>query len=239
MIGLILLKNKKMIVFPILFFSLVIIVEIYAFYAFKTAFNNSTYNYIYVAINILIIIYVVYNFSKFDKGTGQNANTLFVIGLLLITFIPKMVLSSFLFIEDILRIIRGTVNLFTKEVPSFLPERREFISKVALFTATIPFFSILYGVTKGKYNFKVLKQKIAFKNLPSAFDGFTITHISDIHSGSLDNAEKVTQAIEKINDLNSDILLFTGDIVNSYAREFDPWYEIFNKIKDPKYGKFL
>lgn len=238
MIGLILRKNKKMIIGPIIFFTLVFIVEIYAFYAFKTAFNNRTLNYIYLIVNALIIGFIIFSFTKFDRGTGQNSKTLFVIGLLLITFIPKVVLSSFLFIEDISRIIRGIINLFTKEAPNFLPERREFISKIALFTATIPFFSILYGVTLGKYNFKVLKQKIKFKNLPAEFDGFTITHISDIHSGSLDNVEKVTQAIDKINDLDSDIILFTGDIVNSYAREFDPWYDTFNKIKEPKFGKY-
>jgi predicted MPP superfamily phosphohydrolase len=215
-----------------------LIIEIYAFYAFKIAIKSKYINYIYIIINVLIVTYVFYSFSKFDRGTGQTSKTLFVAGLLFITFIPKVVLSSFLFIEDVSRILRGIFNYFSSDNQAYIPQRREFVSKLALFTASIPFFSILYGVTKGKYNFKVIKQKIFFKNLPNAFNGITITHISDIHSGSLDNKEKVNQAIEKINELNSDIVLFTGDIVNSLATEFDPWIDSFKKIHNAKFGKF-
>jgi uncharacterized protein len=222
----------------VLFFSFIILIEVYAFYAFKIVLKNKTYEYIYIAINVLIIGYIIYSFTQFDRTTGQTSQSLFVVGLLFITFIPKLVLSGFLFLEDITRLIRGIFNLLSTENKPFLPKRREFISQVAIFTAAIPFFSILYGVTKGKYNFKVIKQKITFKNLPDAFHGFTITQISDIHSGSLDNQEKVEQAIATINELNSDIVVFTGDIVNTLAKEFYPWIESFKKIKTPKYGKF-
>ena len=44
---------------------------------------------------------------------------------------------------------------------------------------------------KGKYNFKVLKYTLEFDDLPAAFDGYQITQISDIHSGSFDNKEKI------------------------------------------------
>ncbi|MFY7811684.1 MAG: metallophosphoesterase [Flavobacterium sp.] len=222
----------------VIFFSFIILIEVYAFYAFKIVLKNKTYEYIYIAINVLIIAYIIYSFTQFDRTTGQTSQSLFVVGLLFITFIPKLVLSGFLFLEDITRLIRGIFNLLSSENKPFLPKRREFISQIAIFTASIPFFSILYGVTKGKYNFKVIKQKITFKNLPDAFHGFTITQISDIHSGSLDNQEKVDQAIATINELNSDMVVFTGDIVNTLAKEFYPWIESFKKITPHKYGKF-
>ena len=53
-----------------------------------------------------------------------------------------------------------------------------------------------------------------------AFDGFTITQISDIHSGSFDNAAKVNYGIDLINKQQSDVILFTGDIVNNKASRF-------------------
>jgi predicted MPP superfamily phosphohydrolase len=40
-----------------------------------------------------------------------------------------------------------------------------------------------------------------------------------------------------INMLKSDIVVFTGDLVNNYASEFDQWVEVFNKIEAPL-GKF-
>lgn len=222
----------------IIFFSIILLIEVYAFFAFKIILKNRNYEYIYIIINVLILGYVIYSFSQFDRSVGQTSQSLFIAGLLFITFIPKLVLSGFLFLEDISRVIRGVFNLFSSDNKSFLPKRREFVSQIALIAAAVPFFSILYGVTKGKYNFKVIKQKISFKNLPTSFHGFTITHISDIHSGSLDNREKVEQAIEKINELNSDIVVFTGDIVNALASEFYPWIDSFKKINNPKYGKY-
>ena len=65
--------------------------------------------------------------------------------------------------------------------------------------AAIPFLSILYGITKGKYNYKVLKYTFFFEDLPSEFDGYKITQISDIHSGSFDEKEKIEYAVDLIN----------------------------------------
>jgi uncharacterized protein len=121
---------------------------------------------------------------------------------------------------------------------NFLPSRRRFVSQIGLGLASIPFLSLIYGITIGKYNFKVIKQNIFFSDLPEAFDGFTITHISDIHSGSFDNTEKINYAIDLINKQASDLLLFTGDIVNAKAEEMHPWIETFNRLVKPAYGKY-
>lgn len=74
--------------------------------------------------------------------------------------------------------------------------------------------------------------------MPDAFDGFRITQISDIHSGSFDNPEKINYAIDLINEQEADMILFTGDIVNTHATEMHPWLDTFNRIKEYKYGKF-
>jgi predicted MPP superfamily phosphohydrolase len=66
--------------------------------------------------------------------------------------------------------------------------------------------SLIYGITIGKYNYKVIKQRIFFPDLPDAFDGFTITQISDVHSGSFDNPEKINY-IDLVNEQNSDMIL--------------------------------
>ena len=91
---------------------------------------------------------------------------------------------------------------------------------------------MIYGIFEGKYNFKVIKQTIFFPDLPDAFDGFTITQISDVHSGSFDNPEKINYAIDLINEQEADMILFTGDIVNTHAKEMHPWLETFKRIKE-------
>jgi hypothetical protein len=84
---------------------------------------------------------------------------------------------------------------------------------------------------KGKYNYKVLQYTLEFDDLPSSFDGYTLTQISDIHSGSFDNPEKVKYAVDLVNKQQSDLILFTGDLVNNVAQEMDAWKDTFATLK--------
>lgn len=229
-----------MIVRLLFFILFVAIIEIYAFQAFRTVSRVKWVQYSYILISVLIFVYIVYSFTQFDRSIGQNKQTLFTLGLLLVTFIPKIVLTLVLFGEDFIRLISGTITHFMgdNDRGSFLPERRKFVSQIALGIAAVPFLSLLYGMTKGKYNFKVIKQTLFFPDLPESFDGTTITHISDIHSGSFDDAEKIKYAVDLINEQNSDVILFTGDIVNTHAKEMHPWVETFKGLHNPKFGKY-
>jgi predicted MPP superfamily phosphohydrolase len=74
---------------------------------------------------------------------------------------------------------------------------------------------------------------VYFKDLPSAFDGFTITQLSDIHSGSFRDPEAVRRGVELVNAQRSDLFVFTGDLVNSLAAEFEPWISVFRQIEAP------
>ena len=114
---------------------------------------------------------------------------------------------------------------------NYFASRRQFVSQIALGLAAIPLASVLYGIYKGRYNYKVLKYTLAFEDLPIAFDGYKITQISDIHSGSFDNVEKIEYAINLINEQESDVILFTGDMVNNKAEELLPYVNVFNKLK--------
>jgi predicted MPP superfamily phosphohydrolase len=224
-----------------LLIGFVFLIEFYSFQAFKTVIKPKVFHWIYLLVSVLALVLIVYGFTKFDRSVGQTKQSLFTIGLLLLFIIPKVLITSILLLEDITRVLLGIVRVFTDNTSSsenFLPERRKFISQVALGLAAIPFSSLIYGMTLGKYNFKVIRQQLSFPDLPEAFDGFIITHISDIHSGSFDNKEKIEYAIDLINQQETDIILFTGDIVNSLATEMHPWIDTFKKINTPKHGKY-
>ena len=110
--------------------------------------------------------------------------------------------------------------------------RSTFLSWLGVGLSSTLFFSLLYGFGN-KYNYKVIKKKIALKGLPASFKGFKIIHISDIHSGSLKDKAAVLKGIELIEKQNADIVLFTGDLVNDRASEMYDWMDVFNKIKAP------
>lgn len=224
----------------LIFLAFVIVVEFYSFQAFRTLIRTKWFLIAYVALSAAVIIYLIWSFSQFDRSVGQNKQSLFTIGLMLIVYVPKIILTLFLFGEDIFRLIRGTINYFVENdnPSSYFPSRRRFVSQIALGIAAIPFASLIYGIFEGKYNFKVIKQTVFFPDLPEEFDGFKITQISDIHSGSFDNPEKIKYAIDLINDQESDLILFTGDIVNTHATEMHPWIDTFKKIHKPAFGKY-
>ena len=233
-------KFKKMIFRFLFLFVFLFVVELYAFQVFKTLLKTKWILLFYIAFSVLALIYILYSISKYDPSVGQTHKTMSVMGFLLLIYIPKIVLALTMFGEDIFRFGSGTINYFINNdvKTAFLPSRRKFVSQIGLGLASIPFLSLIYGITVGRYNFKVIKQNVFFADLPDAFDGFTITHISDIHSGSFDNPEKINYAIDLINQQVSDILLFTGDIVNAKAEEMHPWLDTFNRLEKPKYGKF-
>jgi predicted MPP superfamily phosphohydrolase len=194
----------------------------------------------YQVISLLLFLFIVYSFTQFDRSVGQTKYTMFTMGLMLLVYVPKIVITVVLLGEDIFRLGASILNYFMYNVPrkEMMPDRRKFVSQLALGLAAIPFLSLLYGIFEGKYNYKVFKQAIFFPDLPDAFDGFKITHISDVHSGSFDDPEKINYAIDLINDQEADMILFTGDIVNTHATEMHPWLETFNRIKKYEYGKF-
>jgi predicted MPP superfamily phosphohydrolase len=216
------------------------VIELYAYQALRTVVKAKPILISYQIISALLLAYIVYSFTQFDRKIGQTPQTMQTMGLLLMVYLPKIILTLILFGEDIYRVGFGSINHFAKfnDSADFLASRRKFVSQVGLGIAAVPFLSLLYGVTMGKYNYKVIKQAIFFPDLPDAFDGMTITHISDVHSGSFDNPDKINYAIDLINEQNSDLILFTGDIVNTDAKEMHPWIDTFKRIKKHKYGKY-
>lgn len=228
-------------IFRLLLFCVVLfVIELYAFQALKTIMKIKWILVLYQIISLLLFLFIVYSFTQFDRSVGQTKQTMITMGLLLLVYVPKIVVTIVLLGEDIFRVGSGTINYFIEydNTANFLPSRRKFVSQIALGLAAVPFLSLIYGITVGKYNYKVIKQRIYFADLPDAFDGFTITQISDVHSGSFDNPDKINYAIDLVNEQNSDLILFTGDIVNTHAKEMHPWIDSFNRIKKHEYGKY-
>ena len=226
------------------FFLLIVFlaIEIYAFQAFKTVFKNSWVTKTYLLINTVIflniflrIIYVSQNELSFSDQYYGDLSVPFALFFTLFGF--KLITILFLFFEDISRVALSIINFFFNFSETKIYERRSFLSKIALLIATIPIPFVLYGIYKGRYNYKVYKYDLSFDDLPVDFDGYQITHISDIHSGSLKNKNNVEYAVRLINEQKSDLILFTGDIINNKSSELIKWKDLLSTMKASD-GKF-
>ena len=221
------------------FFSILfIILTIYGFQAVKTVTKQPWVYFIYFGITFIVVGNFIFQFAMSNEGRVLTLSKSYAFGFLLAFSAFNLVLLPFLIGEDIIRSAIGLYEkVMTQKDAFYLPSRRKFVSQVALGIAAIPLSSLLYGMFQGKYNFRVLNYTLHFDDLPEAFDGYKITQISDIHSGSFDNKEKIEYAIDLINEQKSDVLLFTGDMVNNKASEMVPWMETFGRLK-AKDGKF-
>ena len=217
--------------------SLIIVLEIYAFQAIKTLTKNKLIKYGWLAFGALAYLNFFYVIFSSDRTSGQTRQFQWAAGFMLLALLPKLFILIVMFGEDVFRYIQKGISFFSSETTQSVAGRRKFVSQLALGLAAIPFASMLYGIFKGKFNYKVLKYQLTFEDLPEAFDGFTITQITDIHSGSFDNKEKIQYGVDLINEQNSDMILFTGDIVNNFAKEMDPWIDMFSALKAPM-GKY-
>jgi len=223
----------------LIFIGFVLFIDFYAFQSVKTITKNKIVYVVYWLISAAVIFNVIYSIKSIGESRGLSQQVMLSFGLLILTLAPKIIALIVLFGEDIFRVFKSGFNYFSSTTTSnYFPDRRAFVSKMALGLAAIPFSSVLYGMMRGKYNYKVIKHTLYFNDLPNAFDGYKLTHLSDIHSGSFDDKEKIAYGIDLINEQASDVILFTGDIVNNTADEMIPWIPLFNKLKatDGKYA---
>lgn len=103
---------------------------------------------------------------------------------------------------------------------------------IASLIIVILFWSALaYGYFWGRWKVESVALEYTHKDIPKAFDGFKIVHISDLHLSTFDDSpERLNIFIEEINKQFPDIVCFTGDMVTIGKSEAEPYTDILKKI---------
>lgn len=198
--------------------SLIILVQIIFSAAFFTSDNAFLIGLGIVQLTLLCVSFVVL-FLSFKLQKTSN----YLVGF---TAFGGMILSS---VPGIGFFVFGSIYFFTKNEVFFY---------LGMTLSSLLFLAILIGIIWGRWNWKIHRVNLAFDHLPAAFDGVKIVQISDIHVGSFfNNHKKVEKAIQKINQLNADYVVFTGDLVNNTAAEMNGWVPVFSKI-NARTGKY-
>lgn len=217
----------------LIFLMFYALIDFYAYQALKTITKHPWAPWIYFGTSLIVLGLFLGQLLSMGEARHTSPGGLYFFGLFLAFFVPKLLIGTFLLTEDLVRIIWGISRQFVAQPETFLPGRRRFVSNVAMITAALPFGALLYGMFRGKYQYQVLTYTLTFDDLPEAFDGYTIAHISDIHCGSFDDDEKVAYGISLVNEQNADLILFTGDLVNNRADELDRWQGVLGNLMAP------
>ena len=225
------MKNNFLVLLALFFLA-----EFYVYQAVKTITNNPYTKLGYGVFTIAGYALILYWLLTFNRASRDHYQVQLMISAIMIFVFPKILAILFLFVGDISRVFEFGAKYALTENKSF-PERRKFISLLALASAGVFSVFSIDGIIFGKYRHTARKVKLKIKNLPQNFKGYKIVQISDVHSGSFFKPEKLQHAIDLINEQDADLVLFTGDMVNNYADEFKPFISLFKSIK-AKDGKF-
>ncbi len=190
---------------------------------------------------LLFMVFFILMRMKYPDGVS-NELAYTVSGISFTALATKATLFVFHLFDDIKNLLlRAYHQIFKPEEPNTEGgriSRGNFLTQLGVGLSSITLGSFSYGVTRGKYNYKVVEQPLTFNHLPAAFDGLKVIQISDLHLGSfLEDDGPVIPGLELINELEADYIFFTGDLVNSVADEAKFWIPHFKKLK-AKYGKF-
>ena len=226
-----------------LFIAFALLMDTYIFQAVKAVSQSASpktkaiiYG-IYWAISALTIISFLIFFFTDHSFMGKKFRT-YLFATAIGLFLSKLIVIAFLFIDDIRRAIQwisGKLFFKNTDVDDMSGDgisRSTFLSWLGLAAGGTLFGSLLYGFSN-KYNYNVKRIQLAYDNLPAAFKGMKIVHISDIHSGSFTDKAAVAHGVEKILHEKADLILFTGDMVNDRASEMDEYMDVFNKLNAP------
>jgi predicted MPP superfamily phosphohydrolase len=222
----------------------IFILDLYVFQALKTVSQQGSERgrqAIYVTY-WLVSFFTIATMLSFPYLQFLQTSKIFrnyVFAILIGLFLAKLIGSLFFVADDIRR---GALVLMNKIFPlsgaQYMgPEgqgipRSTFLSWLGLGLGGTLFGTLLFGFGN-KYNYQVKRIKLSFKNLPGAFKGMRMVHISDIHSGSFQDIRAVNKGIDLILKQQPDIIVFTGDLVNDRATEMDPYQNSFGRLTAP------
>ena len=176
-----------------------------------------------------------------DWHAWPKALRTYSFALIVIIYLSKIFVVVFLLLDDIVRLFRlifawlGIKFSSTQTTLSepFRISRLNFLVKTGFIIGSIPFFSMIYGMIGGAYNFRVKRVALRFPKLPDSFEGLKIVQISDLHTGSYMGTKHLSTAIDLVMKENADIIFFTGDLVNDLHTEALEFREVLMRLKAP------
>ncbi len=245
------MRTRPSIMGVVIFLGVLLLIDLYVFSAVKTmttgldARVRKYLHWTYWLVNTALFTWLLVIVLMATPQKGMPKETMTFFGVWVMFFVPKLIILAAIGAEDLARGIRALFALGYNAVSdtggvSVGISRRQFISRAAGVIALIPLLGIAHGMVAGRWRYRVRRETIYFDDLPLAFDGFTITQLSDIHAGSFDpesHLEDVREGIKLAQDQKSDLFVFTGDLVNNAAWEMTPWKKEFGTLRSP-HGQF-
>lgn len=118
-------------------------------------------------------------------------------------------------------------SLFHLPAPSYAP-----FGWTALALVLAAWLVMAYGFFWGRFRLWVNHTDYTSSDIPAAFDGYKVVHISDLHLSTFnDRPAALQRVVDSINALQPDLICFTGDLVTEGVAEAQPYADVLRSLR--------
>ena len=134
----------------------------------------------------------------------------------------------------------SSLLIFTliRDLALLFPAGRDWTGASAIAVVGLSVGVTLIGFLNARRVARVVRVDIPLATLPSALEGFSIAQISDVHVGSTIKAGYVRNIVERVNDLNPDMVAVTGDVVDGKVHQLADDVAPLGQLK-ARYGSYV
>lgn len=206
---------------PLLIFAaLSVFSDIYIYRCFLTRVKNKLWSKVQLwsAIGCYLVLLCALLLPRRD---GDNSMLLTVMWMLYA--VVSVYLAKFVFV---------IIDLIGK-IPALFGHRRvKFITKAAATAGVLVFATMWWGALINRFRIDVKEVGIVRPDIPAGFDGYKIVQFSDLHTGTYgSDTTFVSRLVDAINAQQPDLIVFTGDIVNSRSYELTPQVKPLSRLR--------
>jgi predicted MPP superfamily phosphohydrolase len=189
--------------------------------------------YLYWGVSFLMAVTLIITGSRFQqlRHPSKFFGIMLIMGLFLMFYVPKLLFNATQLLSDLAMLLSG---LFRQDMSNL----KKWFLIPGLILGLITFMGFGFGMARGRTHVKVFRETVKIKALPDSFKGLKIVQLSDIHlAGFYNHPAYIKKVVALVNELEPDLLCFTGDMVHNFSEEVDPFTDILNELEAPL-GKY-
>ena len=195
------------------------VVDYFLFKTIKNRISKSVYAKCYAWLSVFVTLALIVTISL-PRRTGTNESLVFIMWMLFAYF--SIYIPKYIYI----------VCDLVARIPLLLKKQRiKWVSKTGIILGVVSFCLMWWGALVNRFNIDVNEVEVPISSLPTPFDGYRVAQISDLHVGTFGiDTTFLAEVVEKINSLDVDAVMFTGDIVNRNSAELQPFVSTLSRI---------
>jgi uncharacterized protein len=116
--------------------------------------------------------------------------------------------------------------------------RRQFLGAAMVAAPPLLNLSLATLAVRQLNHFRVRRFVLPVAGLPRDLDGLTIAQVSDLHVGRFTSGRILREVVQVVNDLHTDFVLLTGDLINDALADLESGLELVRSMQ-ARAGVFL